>query len=154
MKKIAIAFAAILMATSVHAQTISPGGFHAAFPCEVKRAGDGIKSITAWCVNADGAFRVDVSVNAPGASDEDAFKAAIDAVGKDTGSAPRLQREIARNGQKGREIITDIASQGFTERDQFWTINGILYRVCFMGATGAETGKIATDFLESFSTTP
>ena len=154
MRKIAIAFAAVLMAASANAQTKSPGAFNAAFPCAVQKAANGIKSITAWCVNADGAFRVDVSINAPSTSDEDAFKAASDAIGKDIGALPRQQREIVRNGLKGHEIITDIPGQAFIERDQLWIINGFLYRVGYTGSTGKETGKIATDFLDSFSVAP
>jgi hypothetical protein len=150
MRKALLATALVLCAAAADAQPNR--GFAIRLPCAARQSGTE-SHIIMRCETGDGAFAIEMLLDPEQTPRDQLYADAVARIASELGTKPRLVQDITRGGRTGREIVTDLAG-GQTQRDQLWQSPYVLFEIRFKGATGSETGKAATDFLDSFSPNP
>lgn len=141
------------------------GHFTATFPADVSRSNrivdtDAGQIILCKVVAAQGAasFMVIYSdypegyVASTGAAS--VYKGAVKEAADNVKGALRSQSSCKLGGVDGLEVLIDGPNREFVERARFFVVGDRLFQVAYIGKPDSETGKAATDFLDSFRLRP
>lgn len=153
--------AAILIAASASADTVTSNGYSAAFPCQARSASQAIAAgsikvqVTSNSCEKDGVlYSVAMSTYPQGFIAKRTMKAALgDAVigaAANVKGTVRTEAPITNSGVGGRDAVIDLANPKAVARLRVFYVGDKQYQVMVITPKGQENGKAPMGFLGSF----